>query len=118
LENDEKGLDVCKNCGSIFKRKTRGRRQQFCCENCRYIWWRNHPEKINRRETAYYHLECAYCGKKFTSYGNKRRKYCSHDCYIRDRFWKKEDMAKIMECLKENKKPDFIPRWIKEKLEE
>ena len=38
-----------------------------------------------------YKLKCAYCGKDFISYGNKKRKYCSHYCYIHDRFWKKEE---------------------------
>jgi len=32
-------------------------------------------------------MTCARCGKEFTSYGNKNRKYCSHDCYIKARFW-------------------------------
>ena len=26
------------------------------------------------------------CGKPFTVYGNSKRKYCSHECYIRNRF--------------------------------
>ena len=29
---------------------------------------------------------CRECGKPFTAYGNSRRKYCSHECYIRNRF--------------------------------
>ena len=29
---------------------------------------------------------CARCGKPFTAYGNAGRKYCSHSCYIADRF--------------------------------
>ncbi|RXM53885.1 RNA polymerase subunit sigma-70, partial [Clostridium tetani] len=32
-----------------------------------------------------------YCGKEFSAYGNKNRKYCSHNCYIRDRFWRDEE---------------------------
>ena len=33
-----------------------------------------------------YEYTCAHCGKPFTAYGNKGRKYCSHECYIADRF--------------------------------
>jgi hypothetical protein len=47
-------------------------------------WWKEHPERLNRK--AVYGLVCAGCGKPFESYGNRYRKYCSHDCYIKDRF--------------------------------
>ena len=29
---------------------------------------------------------CENCGKEFHLYGDSRRKYCSHECYIKDRF--------------------------------
>ena len=29
-----------------------------------------------------------HCGKEFHIYGDKRRKYCSHECCIADRFQK------------------------------
>lgn len=31
-------------------------------------------------------IRCPHCGKEFHIYGDKRRKYCSHECYIADRF--------------------------------
>ena len=31
---------------------------------------------------------CAHCGQEFQSYGNRKRKYCSHACYIAARFQK------------------------------
>lgn len=37
---------------------------------------------------AFYPLICAECGKEFLSYGNRKRKYCSHACYIKARFQK------------------------------
>lgn len=40
---------------------------------------------------ANYECICEYCGKTFLSYGNKNRKYCSHSCYINDRFGGGED---------------------------
>ena len=39
-------------------------------------------------------LTCEYCHEKFISYGNPNRKYCSHDCYIKQRFWTDPD-AKV-----------------------
>jgi len=38
-----------------------------------------------------YPAVCVRCGKEFLSYGNRKRKYCSHDCYIKARFWEVED---------------------------
>lgn len=34
---------------------------------------------------------CANCGKPILDYARKKRRYCSHECYIRDRFWRLED---------------------------
>ena len=31
-------------------------------------------------------VRCPHCGKEFHIYGDRRRKYCSHECYIADRF--------------------------------
>ena len=64
-----------------------GRPKKFCSDKCRREWWKAHPEKLHRKDTAIYTMTCARCGKEFTSYGNKNRKYCSHDCYIKARFW-------------------------------
>ena len=33
-----------------------------------------------------YTFICPECGKEFTAYGNAKRKYCSHVCYIAARF--------------------------------
>lgn len=82
---------ICANCCEPIEQPTKGRRKKFCSEKCRREWWKQHPDEINQKETAQYHLKCAYCGKDFISYGNKNRKYCSHYCYIHDRFWKKEE---------------------------
>lgn len=86
----EKG-EACLYCGgSITKPKT-GRPKKFCSEKCRREWWKMHPEALKKNETAMYELVCGHCGKTFISYGNKNRKYCCHDCYIKDRFWRDEE---------------------------
>ena len=49
-------------------------------------------EDVDRR--AIYECVCECCGKTFSSYGNKNRKYCSHSCYIKGRFGGGEDAGK------------------------
>lgn len=77
----------CKECGTKLYHVPGRKEPKFCSAACRIKWWNSHPEEVNRKAT--YHFVCACCGKPFTAYGNKSRKYCSHDCYITARF--KED---------------------------
>lgn len=74
----------CLQCGALLTQTPGRKRVKFCSDNCRTAWWNAHPEKVNRR--AIYHFTCAHCGKPFTAYGNAKRKYCSHACYIADRY--------------------------------
>ncbi len=78
--------DKCKNCGKKLKQHERGKPKKFCSENCRRIWWRENKNQQNKK--AFYSLKCQECGIQFESYGNKKRKYCSHACYIKSRFGK------------------------------
>ena len=82
---------ACLYCGKAIEQPWTGRPKKFCSEKCRREWWKGHPEQINRKETALYPMTCSRCGKSFFSYGNKTRKYCSHECYIRARFWEEEN---------------------------
>jgi hypothetical protein len=75
---------VCLGCGKPITQREGIKRVKFCCPSCRQAWWNSHPEKVNRK--AIYSFTCACCGKPFTAYGNRGRKYCSHECYITDRF--------------------------------
>ncbi len=83
--------EACLYCGGDVAQPKTGRPKKFCCEKCRRAWWKQHPEAVNRSEVASYECICENCGKKFISYGNKNRKYCSHDCYIKHRFWRDEE---------------------------
>ena len=74
----------CRECGKPLQQTAGVKRRVFCSRECRKKWWHGHPEKIKQR--AVYSFTCAGCGKPFTAYGNSRRKYCSHECYIRNRF--------------------------------
>ena len=82
VETDAK--DVCRECGNPLVQIDGMKRRVFCSKECRIKWWREHPEQMNRK--AMYQYTCAHCGKPFSAYGNSRRKYCSHACYIADRF--------------------------------
>lgn len=75
---------VCLGCGKPISQRDGIKRIKFCSPGCRQAWWNAHPERVNRK--AVYEFTCARCGKPFTAYGNAHRKYCSHECYIRDRF--------------------------------
>ena len=82
---------ACLCCGKEIEQSLVGRKRKFCSDKCRREWWGAHQQNIQRKPTAYYEMTCVHCGKTFSSYGNKSRRYCCHECYVRDRFWREED---------------------------
>ena len=78
--------EKCKQCGNDYENNHKGPNKKFCSDRCRREWWKDHDYCICKK--AYYKLICCECGQEFQSYGNKDRKYCSHDCYIKNRFGK------------------------------
>ena len=102
FENN-KNPDTCKQCGKKFERHPRSGKKLFCSEQCRRAWWKEHPDQAKHGENAIYEIRCAYCNRIFYSYGNNGRKYCSHDCYILDRFWKDRKCIKGFD-IKSNKR--------------
>lgn len=79
----------CKQCGRIIRSIPNCKPKKFCSDACRTAWWNSHPKEVKRN--AVYCFTCAYCGKNFKAYGNKKRKYCTHACYIADRYGKERD---------------------------
>lgn len=77
---------LCANCSNPIKQKNKGKPRRFCSDECRRSWWKENAEKGQRNETALYKCICEFCKMEFMSYGNKNRKYCSRECYIKDRF--------------------------------
>jgi len=77
-------ITQCENCGGEVEQYSLKRYKRFCCDACRNTWWNHHPNLITRK--AVYEHTCKHCGRPFRAYGNARRKYCSHECYIADRF--------------------------------
>ena len=91
VEEQKKRHILCSCCGMPIKQKARGRLRRFCSDECRRKWWNENPQARNKNEIAIYKYTCPQCGREFSCYGNKKRKYCSHDCYIKARFWSEED---------------------------
>lgn len=71
--------NTCKQCAKPIFQKPKQKPKTFCSDKCRLAWWlknASHNKAV---------LSCAACNTAFLSY-NKARKYCSYECYIRDRF--------------------------------
>lgn len=77
---------VCENCGKSLLQIKGHRAERFCSTACRYAWWNAHREEVRKNSDAVYSIVCAGCGGTFESYGNRGRKYCSHDCYVTNRY--------------------------------
>ena len=75
---------VCRQCGKPVAQNPGRKEKKFCSDSCRTRWWNNHLDLVKRK--AIYHFTCPTCGRDFSAYGNAHRKYCSHSCYIEDRF--------------------------------
>ena len=77
-KNDE---PCCKNCGA-FLHNTAGHRQKiFCSAKCRYAYWRKNASSKGTVKSV-----CLNCGAEFSDYSYRNRKYCSHSCYISNRY--------------------------------
>jgi endogenous inhibitor of DNA gyrase (YacG/DUF329 family) len=81
LEGDK---GICPCCGKEVRQNPGRKAKRFCSDKCRNAWWNSHLDQVERK--ACYEFVCAYCKKPFTAYGNAGRKYCSHACYVADRF--------------------------------
>lgn len=74
----------CECCGKTMAQIPGRKKRRFCSDACRQKWWNSHLHLVQRK--AVYPLVCRHCGRIFEVYGNSRRKYCSHACYIAERF--------------------------------
>ena len=74
----------CLCCGTPVQQTPGRKEKKFCSDGCRNKRWNSHLDKVERK--ANYEFVCPHCKKPFIAYGNKNRKYCSHECYIADRF--------------------------------
>ena len=84
----EPSTTVCKFCGKEVKQNPGRKRKLYCDDVCRMSYWKKNKDKINHK--AVYEFECPQCQKRFTSYGNPNRKYCSRLCLMTARFGYRE----------------------------
>ena len=90
----------CATCASIIRHSRKGRLKKFSSDKCRRAWWTAHPDALVKSEAASHPGNCEHCHEPFEAYGNRNRKYCSHACYIRDRFWRKEEGREAYQQVK------------------
>ena len=89
LDYDKEGKlgNICSFCGRKIDKSVTGRPKRFCCDMCRMNYWKGHREEIKKSPRATYIRECPYCKETFEAYGNKTRKFCCHEHYIKYRFY-------------------------------
>ena len=71
-------------CGKMVPQYPGRKEKKFCTDDCRNRWWNLHLGEVKRKSMSDH--TCPACGKVFSAYDNRHRKYCSHECYITDRF--------------------------------
>ena len=84
-------MKKCLNCNEEISSLPKSKPKKYCNDKCRLSYWSKNSDKLKKR--AFYQIKCKYCGKKFSSYGNKSQKYCNLECYKTDR-WQKEYQIK------------------------
>ncbi len=102
----------CLQCGKEIAQAPGRKKKKFCSDACRSKWWTAHPEQIRHKSNQT--INCAFCGKAFQVHGEQKHKYCSHDCYIKDRFSKKKadmptEKAYVGSVTSENMKDQKSP---------
>lgn len=75
---------VCPQCRMPLPTIDGHRARRFCSDICRARYWAEHQNEIVRKSVV--KTICANCGKPFTDYAQKARKYCCHACYIAGRY--------------------------------
>ncbi len=83
-ENDAE-VKTCQWCGKPVAQKPGKKEKKFCSDTCRSLWWNKNKYNVPRKTT--HTFLCPTCGEEFSVYGNSKRKYCSHACYIAGRFY-------------------------------
>ena len=73
----------CPRCGALISPEEVRRNRRYCSDICRYSW--NYAHRLLSDRNAV-EKKCACCQRPFFSYPSSHRKYCSHDCYIADRY--------------------------------
>jgi len=72
---------TCPHCARQFQysKEHGGRRQKYCCDDCRKAYWREHQHLIEHKAVS--RAVCQHCGREFEVCGSQPQKYCSRECY-------------------------------------
>ena len=84
LKENKMDRYFCRHCGKEIFQNKGTKKKVFCSDTCRKEYWTDNQNKINRKTTVSY--ICKSCGNTFNDYLNKKRKYCSHQCYVINRY--------------------------------
>lgn len=82
--DSEENPPKCKHCGKALIQQPKAKTKKFCGDVCRFAWWRAHRGEMNSKNMVT--RPCHNCGKNFEAYEKANQKYCSHFCYVKDRF--------------------------------
>lgn len=88
-EEQTSGYTHCLYCGKLIMQIANRKKKKFCSNNCRYLWWQKNG--IKESENGVHSFVCKHCGTEFQTYGCNQRKYCCHECYVADRYEKKDN---------------------------
>lgn len=89
LQEESSSVLCCEQCGKPVAQTEKRKRKRFCSDSCRNKWWNSHLNLVKRK--ANYEIVCPGCNNTFVVYGNAKRKYCCHQCYVVHRFGGKKD---------------------------
>lgn len=74
---------LCLHCNKKLKQTKGHRQKKYCSDECRMSYWKSNKAEINRKPE--YLVECFHCHTSFSTYQSLKRKYCSRDCYFKNR---------------------------------
>ena len=81
---DEPFEKPCQCCGKPVLQTPGRKEKRFCSDDCRTRYWNRHLGELKRPAMTV--CTCPVCGSEFYAYRNRNRRYCSHECYIQERF--------------------------------
>ncbi len=93
----------CEGCGKKFTSSHKS--PKYCSYECKYNYWRK-----KRKQRI-----CLTCGKSYTSKPSENKKYCSFQCYNKNRFGKKLSIE-TRKKHSESKKGEKNPMWKGDKV--
>jgi len=83
-QEEQTKADVCPYCGQLIVNTPKAKRKRFCSDSCRYNWSYRHRMLVNPMVSHF--VACICCGTRFSCYLKRSKKYCSHACYIKQRY--------------------------------